>query len=219
MTMVEKIKVIFNQLGFPQSFTESISLPEDIMVSGFFSETVRDVHGNTLGSFMLVNVPPSTPDPSIDSSGVIETRFMIQVSFINPQDFLKNISTKPECTISLDADFNFITFQTGSYQFLKNEKTNTNYQLMILFQFDINLVPVNIQSYELGNNNEVSFRMNRTKENMMSLEDEFLLIEFLKHRHNPSVIEIVPEFFIPSAYNFNSEDFNQRISLARMFNF
>lgn len=219
MTMLEKIKVIFNQLGFPQSFTDSISIPEDSMVSGFFSETVRDVQGNTLGSFMLINVPPATPDPSVDSSGIIETRFMIQVSFINPQDFLKNISTKSDCTILLDADFNFITFQTGTYDFLKNEKTNTNYQLITLFQFDINLVPINIQSYEIGNINEDNFRVSKTKENMMRLEDEFLLIEFLKYRHNPSVIEIVPEFFIPSAYNFNSEDFNQRISLARMFNF
>lgn len=217
MSVAEKIKVILDQLGFPPSFTESISLPADAAVSGFFSETVKDIQGNTLGSFMLINIPPATHDPSIDCSVIIEPRFMIQIAFINPQEFLKKIATKSDCTILLDADFNFITFQTGTYQFLKNEKTNTNYQLMTLFQFDINLVPTNIHSYEVKNDD--NFRFYRTKENMMSFEDELLLIEFLKYRHNLSVIEIVPEFFIPSAYDFNSEDLAQRISLARMVNF
>lgn len=217
MSVAEKIKVILDQLGFPPSFTESISLPADAAVSGFFSETVKDIQGNTLGSFMLINVHPETPEHSIDSSSIIEVRFMVQVEFINPQDFLKNISTNSACTILLDADFNFLNFQTGSLHFLTNEKTKTTYQLVTLFQFDINLVPTNIHSYEVKNDD--NFRFYRTKENMMSFEDELLLIEFLKYRHNLSVIEIVPEFFIPSAYDFNSEDLAQRISLARMVNF
>lgn len=102
---------------------------------------------------------------------------------------------------------------------MTNEKTKTNYQLVTLFQFDINLVPTNIHSYEVTNDDDDNFRFYRIKENMMSFEDELLLIEFLKYRHNLSVIEIVPEFFIPSAYDFNSEDLAQRISLARMVNF
>lgn len=219
MSVAEKIKVILEQLGFPPSFTESISLPADAAVSGFFSDTVKDIQGNTLGSFMLINVPPATPEPSIYSSSIIEARFMVQVEFINPQDFLKNISTNSACTILLDADFNFLNFQTGFFHFLTNEKTKTNYQLVTLFQFDINLVPTNIHSYEVTNDDDDNFRFYRIKENMMSFEDELLLIEFLKYRHNLSVIEIVPEFFIPSAYDFNSEDLAQRISLARMVNF
>lgn len=218
MSVAEKIKVILDQLGFPPSFTKSISLPADAAVSGFFSETVKDIQGNTLGSFMLINVHPATPAPSIDSSSIIEVRFMVKVEFINPQDFLKNISKNSACTILLDADFNFLNFQTESFYFLTNEKTKTNYQLVTLFKFDINLVPINIHSYEVTNDDD-NFRFYRTKENMMSFEDELLLIEFLKYRHNLSVIEIVPEFFIPSAYDFNSEDFTQRISLARMVNF
>jgi hypothetical protein len=99
---------------------------------------------------------------------------------------------------------------------MKAEQLKYPYNMDIWFYFDINLdlLKFNIQGYsDIGQN---LFCIEKNKENFLPTSDELLLIEFLQYQYNPAIVAYVPEFYIPSAYDFNSDEFKIRIDLTKM---
>jgi hypothetical protein len=201
-----KIKETCLKLGFPEDFINCLHITDDEMDSVFCSVVINDSSGLPLCSVNFINT-------SQDDS----KSFLMTFDFIHQQEFLKKLwNNDHSCSIMFDGDLNFVNLQSSSHLNITNEKTGKKYYLITTFQFDINSELHTIHSSEVSNGDEEPFHFNRIKENMLSIDDETILIEFIKYRHNPSIIETVPEFYIPSAYDFNSEEFKSRISLAKM---
>jgi hypothetical protein len=208
-----KIKQNLLQLGFLQSFVDCLRfnhLYPDDKYSRIVEEII-DKNGIKLGHLNISCAPEKN------------TRY-ISFCFAESQVFIQNISITTYnkerlytyCCVEFDLDFNFLYFSLFDNLYMKAEQLKYPYNMDIWFYFDINLdlLKFNIQGYsDIGQN---LFCIEKNKENFLPTSDELLLIEFLQYQYNPAIVAYVPEFYIPSAYDFNSDEFKIRIDLTKM---
>lgn len=213
---VHKIKQTLILLGFPQSFVDCLVL-NNLYPDGKYSSIVDyifDTNGVKLGYLRISH--------SFDTK-----QRHIAFCFDEQQSFIKNLALTTYnkktlyayCCIQFDSDFNFLYFSLCDNLEIKADQLKYPYNIDIWFDFDINLdlIQFSIQGYsDTGQN---LFYIERVKENFLPMEDELLLIEFLQYQYNADVVNYVPEFYIPSAYDFNSEELKRRMLLVEMLQF
>jgi hypothetical protein len=149
----------------------------------------------------------------------------ISLKFEQQQEILKriNLTTYDKknlyryCTLYFDKKYDFLHLSISDGLEIITDKLKYSFDIFIWFDFDINLDLQRIKVSGYTHSGTVLlFDINKSKETFLPIEDELLLIEFLQYQYNDDIVSYVPEFYIPSAYTFNSDEFNIRISLAKM---
>ena len=216
---INKIKQTCSVLGFPQDFLNFLCIDKFEINTKYTEEDVLTDEGVKLGSIHL------------GRSNDTDNNFII-FSFHEPQNFIeKHILTKYNrkndstynsvCYLEFDDDFNLLTFEVSDCYSSYNEVHQAPFNLNIFLIYNHQLVLTKIRTVASMNIN----KNHRTKlfdsVKLVSLipTDEILLLDFLRYSYTQSVIDIVPEFYIQSAYDFNSEDFKRRILLVEMLEF
>lgn len=152
----------------------------------------------------------------------------ISLKFEQQQEILKriNLTTYDKknlyryCTLHFDKKYDFLHLSISDGLDIITDKLKYSFDIFIWFDFDINLdlQRIKVSGYT-HSGTELLFDISKNKENILPIDDELLLIEFLQYQYNDDIIGYVPEFYIPAAYVFNSDEFNIRISLAKMMMF
>lgn len=81
---------------------------------------------------------------------------------------------------------------------------------------DLNM---DMSEYKLNYKNEagkyITIEIEKNKKKLLSFDEESVLFK-LKSFKNDIFNDTLPEMYVPSAYNFNSDDFNSRLNLCNM---
>lgn len=211
-----KIKQNLIQLGFPQSFVDCLRF-NHLYPDNQYSRIVEDVldHNGIKLAHLIIKY-------SLEKNTIY-----ISFCFEEPQVFIQNISITTYnkerlytyCCVEFDLDFNFLYLSLCDNLYIRTNQLKYPYNIDIWFYFDINLdlLKFHIQGY--CDTGQHLFSIERNKEHFLPVADELLLIEFLKYQYNSDIVAYVPEFYIPSAYDFNSDEFKRRIVLVEMLAF
>lgn len=220
MTKYEKIKNTCYQLGFPSKFVNNFSelsiISEDSYnTSHPFRNVKYDIFDNNI---KLCSLDIYEHDDQVISF----------FNFVEEQDFLKklhltsydNIKLYSNCCIYFDKDYNFLSLSINDgLEITYNQLTQTvcDIAINVYFSFDIalNIKKIKVVGYNY-NNNVTFFEITHEGDNLLPIDDELLLINFIFCMYNEDIVLCVPEFYIPSAYDFNSEEFKRRILLVKM---
>ena len=221
MTKYEKIKNTCHALGFPSKFINNFS-----DLSTISSESYNTSHpfiNEKYDIFDNDNIKLCSLDIYENDDHVISF-----FTFVEEQDFLKkihltsygNTTLYSNCCIYFDNDYSFLSFSINDgLDITYNQLTQTvcDIAINVYFSFDIalNIEKVKVFGYNY-NNNETFFEMSHEGDNLLPIDDELLLINFIFCMYNEDVVLCVPEFYTPSAYDFNSESLQQRIKLSKM---
>jgi hypothetical protein len=136
-----------------------------------------------------------------------DKKLSISTNIFNTGIFPVNSSfVVQKCDILFDADmkisnFNFIIKQVklGDY-WMYSFDLDSNFNLIKFYRIDM-----------------IHKKMKSTDEICDSLTfEELVFILKFKLSDNDAIYEIIPEVVVPSAYDFNSEDFNKRLLIAEM---
>lgn len=92
------------------------------------------------------------------------------------------------------------------------------HDFVIFFKFNIDNQLIGVETREFRESEEIPM-ISKSSHLLMPIADELLLVEFIRYKYSPEMIELIPEFTIPAAYDFTSADLERRIQLARMINF
>lgn len=120
---------------------------------------------------------------------------------------LKTYTTQSECTVSLTKEglLKEITFSEAIHSH-DNKKIEMTYNSL----FELSATS---RSYH---NNLTGKTIIKHKSYCESLEDEAYFIDLFLNNSYTKLLEHLPELTIPSAYNFNSDEFNIRLKVAEM---
>lgn len=219
MEPYQKIKKTCLKLGFPQDFVDH--LPADIL------ECYNKYDDFNIGRFTVLD------DFNVKLCSItihhFKDKYSLWFEFISEQYFLKKIhltnydktQNYSFCRIDFDKNCDFLSLSINDGDEISDNQLPFNScDVNIFFDFDINLniQEINVIGYDHKNSGTL-FNITHNKENMLSIDDELLLIKFIFYMYNPEIVRYVPEFYIPSAYDFASPEFQSRILLAEMLMF
>lgn len=120
--------------------------------------------------------------------------------------------------IIFDNNLNFVSLLLPYCFHAEHIYDDIEHDFVIFFKFDIDNQLMGIDHREFRESDEFPV-LSKSSHLLMPLTDELLLIEFLRYKYSPEMIELIPEFTIPAAYDFKSADLERRIQLARMIKF
>lgn len=113
-------------------------------------------------------------------------------------------------SLCVDDDFNICS---AIYKGLFNV---SGIKSSFVLNFDKNLNFERIVAQSIGLKTKQSYSIDKENGRLCSLSDESLLFKFYLHQNKEEVKEMLPECFVPSAYDFNSVDFKDRLKLFDM---
>lgn len=119
-------------------------------------------------------------------------------------------AVNPTFSICVDDDFNICS---AIYKGLCNV---SGIKSSFVLDFDKNLEFRRIVAQSIGLKTKQSYSTDKENGRLGSLSDESLLFKIYLHQHKEEIKELLPECFIPSAYDFNSVDFKDRLKLFDM---
>jgi hypothetical protein len=111
-----------------------------------------------------------------------------------------------KCKISFDSDINISNFEF----IIKQVKLGDFF--MYVFEIDPDF---NLKSFRRMDMINKKVQSNEYNCNGFTFEELVFILKF-KLSDNDGIYEIIPEVVIPSAYDFNSEDFKKRLLIAEM---
>lgn len=212
---VFKIKQTLSQLGFSRSIVESLT-------DSYFHYSTENEHFKHSKYIISESSNIKIFELELYEYNDYNT---ISLKFEHQQEILKKINLTSYhknnlycyCILYFDKEYNFLYLNISDGLDIITDKLKYSFDIFIWFDFDINL---NLQRIKVSgythSGTVLLFDINKSKENFLPIEDELLLIEFLQYQYDDDIVGYVPEFYIPSAYDFNSDEFKIRISLAKM---
>jgi hypothetical protein len=125
---------------------------------------------------------------------------------LNSQDFKFSIpnAIKSFFIVSFDYDFNITSIRFSSLKRLQSGIA----RITVLFDNDFELNDIDYYS-----TNNSSF--NKKGDSLLSFHEESLLFSLLNN-DSEEIKNLLPEYYIPSAYDFNTEEFADRLKVYSM---
>lgn len=210
----KSVKNTCQQLGFPQEFVDCLDI-DSVLATENQQQDIFTLDSQYSGTVEIIRKHTD-----------VNNRYSICFTFDNPVDFLKKRTLFSEihedsfCFFNLvfDDDFNFVSFSLPYCFHSAHVYDNIEHDFVTFFKFDIDHQLVGTDLFEFREGTELP-KISKSSTMLMPIADELLLAEFLRYKYSPDMIELIPEFTIPSAYDFTSADINRRIQLARMITF
>lgn len=193
------IKVIdhFNLGNDIASHLKECLINNDIQFDSQFSlKTFKDINkksSKTILSLKNINTP------TIFSSLSKKTKVTNCVIDFENKIKLKNIKFSLNYVNQLGS-FN----ETTIIEFIFNER------------FELIKYTNKLNEYQRDTKILISKQLEKEQKNILPLSEEIFLINMNFNKDNNMIKELLPEAFIPSAYNIKSEDFKSRVSLVEM---
>ena len=114
-----------------------------------------------------------------------------------------------KCKISFDSDINISSFEFT----IKQVKLGDFFMYVFYIDPDFNL-----KSFRRMDMIDKKVQSNENHCNGLTFEELIYILRF-QLSDNHDIYEIIPEIIVPSAYDFNSEDFKKRLLIAEMLLF
>jgi len=86
-----------------------------------------------------------------------------------------------------------------------NPWSNKHFKRLFTFDSDFNLINIKKNNQDVDDISD-----------SVCIQDELLLLRLLVSKPNSEVSQLFPEFYMPSVYDFNSEEFASRLKLANI---
>lgn len=210
----QAVKHSCQQLGFPQEFVDSLDI-EAVLAAEKQQKTILSINSNYSGS---IDIHSKLTD-SVNTYSICVT-FDNPVEFLEKRSLFNQIHEDSFCFFNLifDHNFNFVSFSLPYCFHAEHVHEEIEHDFVIFFKFDIDNQLMGVEVREFRGNDEF-FMTSKSRHLLMPMADELLVVEFLRYKYSPEMIELIPEFTIPAAYDFTSSDLESRIQLARMMKF
>lgn len=117
-------------------------------------------------------------------------------------------------TLSLNRDF---TLQSLKYMSSFKDKSGNNGSIELFFNNEFVLVDLSVKVYRI-NRDDYLIDITKKRNTLSSFEDEVFLLQ-VELNKNDEIEALLPEFYTPSAYDFNSEEFIDRLKVYSMLTF
>lgn len=210
----QSVKNTCQQLGFPQDFVDGLDI-EAVLATEKQEQTILAINSNYCGSIEIY----SKLIDNVNNHSICFT-FDHPVEFLETRSLFNQIHEDSFCFFNLvfDNDFNFMSFSLPYCFHAEHVYNEIEHDFVIFFKFDINNKLIGVETHEFRESDEHPMT-SKSSHLLMSPPDELLLVEFLRYKYSPDMIELIPEFTIPAAYDFTSADLERRIQLARMIKF
>lgn len=210
----QSVKNTCQQLGFPQDFVDGLDI-EAVLATEKQKQTILAINSNYSGSIEIY----SKLINNVNNHSICFT-FDHPVEFLEKRSLFNQIHEDSFCFFNLvfDDDFNFVSFSLPYCFHAEYVYNEIEHDFVIFFKFDIDNQLIGVENREFRENEELPMT-SKSSNLLMPIDDELLLVEFLRYKYSPEMIELIPEFTTPSAYNFTSADLERRIQLARMIKF
>ncbi len=118
-------------------------------------------------------------------------------------------------SISLNNDF---SIAKSEYSLTFKGKNRERFSVKLKFDESFNIIEMNNQSVAFHLEDYGIRKTLKTKEQLCPFEDEIILFK-LSINNDKDIKELIPEYYIPSVYNFHSAEFKERLNLFSMFCF
>ncbi len=210
----QSVKNTCQQLGFPQDFVDCLDI-EAVLANEQQPQNILSSNSNYSG---YIEIYSKLIDNVNNHS--IYFSFDHPVEFLEKRSLFNQIHEDSFCSFNLifDNDFNFMSFSLPYCFHAEHVHNEIGYDFVIFLKFDIDNQLMGVETREFQDSEEIQM-ISKSSHLLMPLVDELLLIEFLRYKYSPHMIELIPEFTIPAAYDFQSTDLERRIQLARMIKF
>jgi hypothetical protein len=210
----QSVKNTCQQLGFPQEFVDSLDI-EAVLAAEKQQKTILAINSNYSGS---IDIHSKLTD-SVNKHSICVT-FDNPVDFLEKRSLFNQIHEDSFCFFNLifDNNFKFVSFSLPYCFHADHVYNEIEHDFVIFFKFDIDNQLIGVETREFRESEEIPM-ISKSSHLLMPIADELLLVEFLRYKYSPEMIELIPEFTIPAAYDFTSADLDRRIQLARMIKF
>lgn len=210
----QSVKNTCQQLGFPQEFVDSLDI-EAVLAAEKQQKTILAINSNYSGDIEIY----SKLIDNVKHHSICFT-FDHPVQFLEQRSLFSQIHEDSFCFFNLifDDDFNFVSFSLPYCFHAEHVYNEIEHDFVIFFKFDIDNQLMGVETREFRESEETPI-ISKSRHLLMPIADELLLVEFLRYKYSPDMIELIPEFTIPSAYDFTSADLQRRVQLARMIKF
>ena len=127
------------------------------------------------------------------------------------------LARPPRCVLRFDSNKELVSIVFSFTCRIANDQLE---QSLITITYNPSFQLINLDlNKNYYNNQTKKFYQSVLKKDFRSLcinEDEFLLLNILFNRDNTMLKEVIPEMYIPSAYDFNSYDYVSRLGMVDM---
>lgn len=118
-------------------------------------------------------------------------------------------------TLSLNKDF---TLQSLKYVASFKDKNGNEGAIELLFNNEFVLVGLSVKVYRINSRDDYLINITKKRDMLSSFDDEVFLLQ-VELNKNDTIEALLPEFYTPSAYDFNSVEFIDRLEVYRMLTF
>lgn len=185
--LIDGIHHVFNHFGGDPIIIEQI---------------VRDIVETNSGSNFSVSVQTLDPTMIDPKSSTVTIRNAIK----SPVNISQLRSGKTDSSICISFVQKSLSSITVKHLFKSNY-----YKIHINYDSSFNMMSYASGDFRNGDN------YYKDKNHLCSLDDELLFTKIFMNKTNKDIQGLLPEYFIESAYDFTSDDFKYRVSMAEMF--
>jgi len=153
-----------------------------------------------------ISINKNTSDEKLSYIAKSDTNY---ISFL-VYDYAFSLKNKCKFTVEFDSNLNFLTLSILSSRL---NKSRTKFSFLSL-NFDTNLNCSSIEHIDQDND----YNLSKTVDTLSTYEDELMLFKIYESNRE-TLINDFPEFYIPAAYDFQSEQFANRIKVFLMLTF
>lgn len=136
-----------------------------------------------------------------------------EISFSCASSLMISNGVKNIFTLTLNKD---LTLQSLDYMASFKDKDGNMGSINLLFNNEFVLIDLSVRVCQINSRREYLIDITKKRNMLSSFEDEVFLLQAALNK-NASIQELLPEFYTPSAYDFNSVDFKNRMSVYDMF--
>lgn len=205
----QKLKIVASVVKFIETFKISEMLSEHLYHCLVDNNTYFDSH------FSLVI------DDYSEHLGINGNSTLTLNSVGNVFNFKLNCNQefKKAATLTINLDENQ-NIQTGEFNFhlhLRNNRFDAT-DIKLIFDDSFNLIESRYNSILVSPQTKSLIRNDIIKDekSIISVSDELFFINMRLNKDNEMLIDLLPEAFIPSAYDFNHVDFQSRFEMIDM---
>lgn len=115
-------------------------------------------------------------------------------------------------TLTLNKDF---TLQSLDYMSSFTDKDGNIGSIGLIFNNEFVLCDLSVRVYRINSRRDYLIDITKKRKMLSSFEDEVFLLN-VELNKNASIQDLLPEFYTPSAYDFNSVEFTDRLKVYSM---
>lgn len=201
-----KIKENINKLSaiFPSHKSILLSMLDDIL---YENNDYFNIQSSGVNLVVLGKVNHLLLKTTAIYTGVVNQHVPLKIRSTNAM----HLPYSEVCEISFDNNQNI---RDVKFKIFKNDGSTIDIMVLSL-NSDFEIIELMLKERPVLINSSMVIRNKEFNYKYLPLADVITLLK-LKYNVNENILELFPELLIPSAYNFNSDEFKDRLEVANM---